>query len=728
MTFSKPPIERPVFADSPGTPGAPGTHPPTILRAADTPQRQAGTQARPPGAGGGPGPAHAETRLTARELAQPNIGLRGPVPPSTLAGAQPASQQATQPGAKPAASDSDRRQSDQPTERMIGRITQCSGNRATISTSATNLTGASADFWAVGRLISIEAGKSRVVAMVYEMQADSGLWDEGNSNAISVRVELVGEVSDDGWGGPVFKRGVTRYPPLGAVAHRIRARDLEAMHDLGSRKAIEVGRLSQNDEIPASIAVDDMLRRHFAVLGTTGVGKSTSVSLLVRRLVEAESRLRVIMLDPHNEFGPALSDKAQLLDAATLDLPFWLFRFDELEDVVFRSRPVPDESDILRELVGLARAGVGEDPLGGGPAGPGAGGGSPLQRRRAEPSALTADTPTPYRINDVLRLIDEILGQLEPRFDRRLLRSLRLRIDAVISDPRYQFMFGRTSLDDSLPGILSRLFRLPAEGKPITVLNLSGLPSDVLNAVVSVLARLSFDVAYASSGAVQVLMVCEEAHRYVPQDESLGFLPTRRAIARIAKEGRKYGCAIAVVTQRPGELDPTILSQCSTVFAMRLTNDRDQQIIKMAISDSSASTISFLSALDNREAIAFGEAVAAPMRLRFAFVDRAMLPAVATSVDNPLAAVEPDSLDPAVLVSRIRHLTAAPVARDAAAGDMRQDPRGDSRSGEAAAPVSVARASLIRRTDTSALGPDPMTAPQTGAAVTAGLRRNLFQG
>lgn len=707
MTYSKPPIERPVFAESPGS------HPPTILRASEAPVRQPAAAAQPASA----------------------TGMRGTSAPT----AAPASAPAPAPAGTPqqaAASESDRRQSNQPTERMIGRITQCSGNRATISTSATNLTGASSDFWAVGRLISIEAGKSRVVAMVYEMHADSGLWDEGRSNAISVQVELVGEVTDDNWGGPVFKRGVTRYPPLGAVAHRIRARDLEAMHDLGSRKAIEVGRLSQNDEIPASIAVDDMLRRHFAVLGTTGVGKSTSVSLLVRRLVEAESRLRVIMLDPHNEFGPALSDKAQLLDAATLDLPFWLFRFDELEDVVFRGRPVPDESDILRELVGLARAGIGEDPLGSNAAAAGPAGTSPLARRRVEPSALTADTPTPYRINDVLRLIDEILGQLEPRFDRRLLRSLRLRIEAVMGDPRYQFMFGRTSLEDSLPAILARLFRLPAGGRPITVLNLSGLPSDVLNAVVSVLARLSFDVAYASSGAVQVLMVCEEAHRYVPQDESLGFLPTRRAIARIAKEGRKYGCAIAVVTQRPGELDPTILSQCSTVFAMRLTNDRDQQIIKMAISDSSASTISFLSALDNREAIAFGEAVAAPMRLKFAFVDRSLLPAVATSADNPMAAIDPDSLDPALLVSRIRHLTAAPVARDTAGADGRSDGLADPRSGDSGAPVSVARASLIRRPDAGPISPDlgpappraMASAPQTGATVTAGLRRNLFQG
>ncbi len=126
-------------------------------------------------------------------------------------------------------------------------------------------------------------------------------------------------------------------------------------------------------------------------------------------------------------------------------------------------------------------------------------------------------------------------------------------------------------------------------------------------------------------------MLCEEAHRYVPQDLKLGFAPTRQAIARIAKEGRKYGCYIGVVTQRPGELDPTILSQCSTVFAMRLANDRDQEIIRSALSDSSASQISFLSAIGNREAIAFGEGVATPMRMQFTYQERSALPSAETA-------------------------------------------------------------------------------------------------
>ncbi|MEM7461031.1 MAG: ATP-binding protein, partial [Pseudomonadota bacterium] len=135
--------------------------------------------------------------------------------------------------------------------------------------------------------------------------------------------------------------------------------------------------------------------------------------------------------------------------------------------------------------------------------------------------------------------------------------------------------------------------------------------------VASVLCRLAFDVALASNSKVKTLVVCEEAHRYIPADVSSGFAPTRGAIARIAKEGRKYGVSLAIITQRPNELDPTILSQCNTIFSLRLGNDADQDVMRKAISNGSRSTLAFLSSLADRECIAFGSAVSTPMRMRF---------------------------------------------------------------------------------------------------------------
>ncbi|MEO5756673.1 MAG: ATP-binding protein, partial [Mesorhizobium sp.] len=148
---------------------------------------------------------------------------------------------------------------------------------------------------------------------------------------------------------------------------------------------------------------------------------------------------------------------------------------------------------------------------------------------------------------------------------------------------------------------------------------------------------------------------CEEAHRYMPADPRLGFAPTRHALSRIAKEGRKYGCYLGVVTQRPGELDPTILSQCSTFFAMRLANEQDQAIIRSAIADSSASTLAFLSSMGQREAIAFGEGVATTMRMKFEKLPQHLLPGTAKREDE-LQSQNGDDVDLVAIVERLRNV------------------------------------------------------------------------
>jgi uncharacterized protein len=519
--------------------------------------------------------------------------------------------------------DSERRDHEQPVERMMGKVISINGGRATISTSATNAQNINVEYWSIGKLISINLGSTRIVGMVYDMAVRHDHWDDNAANLLMVQVELVGEVADQSDGSLLFRRGITRYPWLGSTAHRIRTADLRAVFDLGDRKGVEIGRIAQDESIPAMVNIQDMLSKHFSVVGTTGVGKSSAVSLLVRKAVEVKPDLRVLVLDPHNEYAHAFRDNSITLDSNTLDLPHWLFKFDELLDVVYRGRqPSNDETDILRELVPLAKAqfAVNQNALFAS---------SSILRKSAEGISFTPDSPSPYRMMDLIALLDEMMGKLDPRHDRYHLRVLKGRLESLSTDPRFRFMFGRGATEDNIEAVLGKLFRIPHGGSPITVLQLAGLPSEVLNAVVAVLARLAFDLAMWSGDGFEVLVLCEEAHRYVPQDTSLGFAPTRQSIARIAKEGRKYGCYIGVITQRPGELDPTILSQCSTVFAMRLGNDRDQDIIRSAIADSSASTIAFLSAIGNREAIAFGEGVATPMRMRFTTQAQSQLPSAA---------------------------------------------------------------------------------------------------
>lgn len=530
----------------------------------------------------------------------------------------------------------DRRDANQPPERVLGRVIGCDGSRATILSAVSTGNWLAGDAWAIGRMVSINLGRSRIVAMVYRVHAVEAAWTDTAENPIQVEVEFLGEVLEGQDGAPRFQSGITNYPPIGAVAHRIRAGDLALVHDLGDRGGVVIGQISQDASIPATVNIQDMLSRHFALLGTTGVGKSSAVSLLLRKAVSVRPRLRVLILDPHNEYSSAFPDLALTIDGETLDLPFWMFRQEELADVVFRGRPaMDDEPDILREVVASARARYRV------PSGPDLArdlGSSLLKRpldlggpRAAagpEPAQPAHDAATPYRLKDVFAVIDELVGLHEQRWPRAALRSLKVRLESLHADPRYRFMFGRANMYETMAPILGQIFRVPMHGRPITAFQLGGLPGEVVNAVASVLSRLAFEVAMASQGAIEVLVLCEEAHRYVPSDTQLGFAPTRQAIARIAKEGRKYGAYLGVVTQRPGELDPTILSQCSTVFAMRLGNERDQQIIRSAISDASASTIAFLSSIGNREAIAFGEGVATTMRMRFASLAPHELPAM----------------------------------------------------------------------------------------------------
>ncbi len=508
----------------------------------------------------------------------------------------------------------ERRDKAQPDARVLGHVVQCDGARATISAFAEGDGGEFGRVWTVGKMISISLGAARTVGLVYNISKSDLAWNHSGNNAIEVMVELIGEVRDmPPHGKPTFDRGITSYPYIGALAHRIRQNDLQAVYDLAGRDAVTIGRLSQDDEIEAGIAIDDTLTRHFAVVGTTGVGKSSAVSLLLRKAIEARPDLRVLILDPHNEFASALPEHSVRIDTASLDLPFWMFRLEEFCEVLFRGREaVPEEVDLMRDLVPTAKN-LYRNP------------GSANQIRRGIDS-LTADTPVPYRIADLLRLIDERMGLLESKNDRPIYRSLKMRLESALNDPRYRFMFNSRLIEDTIHETIGAIFRVPHGGRPITCFEMAGLPSEVVNSVCSVLARLAFDLALWSEGRLRLLVLCEEAHRYMPADLRLGFAPTRHALSRIAKEGRKYGCYLGVVTQRPGELDPTILSQCSTVFAMRLANEQDQAIIRSAIADSSASTLSFLSSMGQRECIAFGEGVAATMRMKFERLPKNLIP------------------------------------------------------------------------------------------------------
>ncbi len=506
--------------------------------------------------------------------------------------------------------------------RAEGYVIECDGTQARIATIAGDHEE-SEDYWAVGQLISIQVGETRVVGLLYKVETEDGDWGQEKKNSIILCVELSGEVRHDDRRGFVFSSGITKYPHLGAVAHRIRKQDLITIYKSSDPSAVTIGSLSQAPDIPAVISVDSLLSRHFSVVGTTGTGKSTAVTLILHLIAKHKLNQRILILDPHNEYTSAFGAKANTITADSLDLPFWLLNLEEFQQVVFRGREGSDEEvDALREFIPKAKIVYRHGPEKG------------IRRKTSSSNSFTADTPVPYRLADLLKLLEEEIGSLDGALRRLTLRRLKARLESSINDPRFAFLFGSHNATDRIEDVLGNIYRVPIAGKPITVFQMSGIPSEVVNSVASVLCRLAFDMALASNSQVKTLVVCEEAHRYIPADTESGFAPTRGAIARIAKEGRKYGVSLAIITQRPNELDPTILSQCNTIFSLRLGNDADQDVMRKAISNGSRSTLAFLSSLADRECIAFGSAVSTPMRMRFRNLAAAARPSSAHVSDD----------------------------------------------------------------------------------------------
>jgi DNA helicase HerA-like ATPase len=480
----------------------------------------------------------------------------------------------------------------------LGRVLSVTGSQAQVRLALDNDARPT-----VGKFLGIGAGAALVVGVITKIALDA------NSEFATGALDMLGEIKD-GARGRFFQRGVTEYPMIGDTVTVITQSELKLIFDMSGPGTIDIGTLQQDSSIHAYISVDDMVRKHFAVFGTTGVGKSSGVSVLLRQILAARDDLRVFLLDPHNEYGHCFGDRAQVLSPKNLRLPFWLFNFEEIVDVFFRGRPgVDEEVEILSEVIPLAK--VMFQPTG-----------APQTRRlvRNDPksSGVTIDTPVPYRLEDLIRLIDERMGKLENRAMWAKYHRLITRIETARNDPRYGFMFDNANVGgDTMVETLATLFRLPPNGIPMTIMQLAGFPAEVVDSVASVLLRMAFEFGLWSDGAFPLLVVCEEAHRYAPADRAIGFGPTRKAVSRIAKEGRKYGVFLGLITQRPAELDATIISQCSTLFAMRMANDRDQAIVRSAVSDAAGSLIGFVPSLGTREVFAFGEGVALPTRLRF---------------------------------------------------------------------------------------------------------------
>jgi len=459
----------------------------------------------------------------------------------------------------------------------------------------------------VGGVVRIQVPGSAVVGLISAISAPLPEIDGKKNDIGLIEINLTGEICiADATRRGVFRRGVSALPTLGDPVVVADKHDLGCIFAPPSLNSIKIGSLYQDPEVPARLQVDELLRKHFIVVGSTGSGKSCALTNILRRLLDLQSTAHVVILDVHNEYAGAFGNMVERITLDDFNLPLWMLNFNELcVALTGDDSHREDEVEILNEAVLFAKKRYADGAAG-----------RVLARKSSESVVMTVDTPAPFRVSDVIAYIDNELGKLERTRIVIPYRRLKSRLENMVVDQRYKFMFASAAVQDTMTDVLGRLFRIPNNGRPISVIDLSTVQHEILDVVISVISRLAFDLAVWSKGNLPILIVCEEAHRYVPAHGTDKFVPTRTALGRIAKEGRKYGISLGLVTQRPSELDTTILSQCSTAITLRLTSDKDQQVIRDSTYEGMVDLIDFLPLLGDREAIVLGQGTVMPMRIR----------------------------------------------------------------------------------------------------------------
>jgi DNA helicase HerA-like ATPase len=455
----------------------------------------------------------------------------------------------------------------------------------------------------IGSMLKMTVAGRCVIASVHELGHEGG--------EITASISFLGEGALGGDGQVVgFRRGVTRYPLPGTPVIAVSSADMNGIFAAGDVPHIEIGTVHPTCSTRAALLIDAMLGKHFALLGSTGTGKSTATALILHRICQMAPAGHIVMIDPHGEYDAAFAEVGASHNVTNLAMPYWLMNFEEHCEVLLTTTGAErqTDADILAKCLLAARQ----------------------KNRAAETVArITVDSPIPYVLSDLTGILQVEMGKLDKASNSAPYLRLKQKIEEIRSDPRYHFMFSGMLVGDSMKSFIKRIFRLPGEGKPISVIDVSGVPSEITSVVVAVLARCVFDYAIWSRGQTQhpVLLVCEEAHRYVPSDRSTNNGPVRKILERIAKEGRKYGVSLGLVTQRPSDLAEGVLSQCGTIIAMRLNNERDQAFVRAAMPEGARGFLDSIPALRNREAIICGEGVAIPIRVAFDDLEDRLRPA-----------------------------------------------------------------------------------------------------
>ncbi len=473
--------------------------------------------------------------------------------------------------------------------------------------------------------------------------ATSGPGGEAGANdgaAGVIRIVLVGTFLRGGDVRPdVFTRGAQAFPKIGADCHLVEGEQLRRfMSILGESvppdERLALGRFVAEQDAIAIADGNRMFQRHMGVLGSTGTGKSWAVALMLERAARL-AHSNMIVFDMHGEYRPLTQGEAGLPPIArslriagpgdiaepaddVIFLPYWLLDRDEMLSLVLDPTDPDAPSQAMRfadHVYKLKRStlhDIGREDIA---------------------ATFTVDSPVPYRLDtlmtwlnsdDLEKIVRQPSGEVVPGpYASRLTRFIA-RLDARIADGRYGFMFHppEDCLDyEWLERFAASLLDAGGERSGIKVIDFSEVPAEALPVVAGVIARLIYDVQFWMDPAERtpVCFVCDEAHLYLPVRETSDAIHQQalRAFEEIAKEGRKYGVGLVIVSQRPADVSRTVVSQCNNFVVMRLTNDRDQAVIEQLVPDSLSRMTDVLPLLDVGEAVVLGDALLLPTRLKF---------------------------------------------------------------------------------------------------------------
>ena len=458
------------------------------------------------------------------------------------------------------------------------------------------------------RLIFGYVGRLR---MKSEYEREKGLSPESSGSSRIIEADLFGEgewvFETDEWRLD-FERGVTTFPLPQQKVYLTPRAELGFIYGEGTEPVILLGEHVGSGGTPCYAEMNELLGKHTAILGSTGAGKSGTVAALLHAILDRGSDAeyqnwhpQIVVLDPHNEYGTAFPDHVRLCtDENSLSLPYWLLNLQETVNLLIGKTEfvATSQANIVKTALLLARRDA-------------------AQTVNLNEAEINVDSPVPYKLDRFIHHVENSTNKPPQASKQESWNSILHKIEVLKNDSRLAFMMQEwDSNTDPLPVIVKQFL---GDSDPIRIVDLSGVPNEVAGAASSAIARTLFSVKIWQTRDEResnpVLLVCEEAHRYVPNRGEAQYEAAQDAIRRLAKEGRKYGIGLMLVSQRPSEVEATVLSQCNSWIVLRITNDSDRSHIQGILPDSLAGLTKVLSVLRRREAIFVGQAAVLPSRI-----------------------------------------------------------------------------------------------------------------